>query len=87
MWVLSGTNFSPGCDISLAGEYRNSIMVTIDWLRSCPKSLAKWKRDAEAGYRQDSAILDDFLHTVEANFVRMYLIFLALQLFTYIFPV
>ncbi|KAH9987349.1 cytochrome P450 [Russula vinacea] len=35
--------------------------------RNRPKSLAKWKRDAEAWYRQDTALFEDLFHMVEAN--------------------
>ena len=35
------------------------------------KSLAKWKRDAEAWYKQDTAMFEGLLHMVEANAVRM----------------
>jgi hypothetical protein len=35
------------------------------------KSLAKWKRDAEDGYRQDTAMFESLFHMVEANVVRM----------------
>ncbi len=38
-------------------------------------SLAKWKRDAEAWYRQDSAMLEGLLRTVEENVVRKRLIY------------
>jgi hypothetical protein len=38
-------------------------------LRNCLKSLAKWKRDAEAWYKQDSAMFKGLLHMVEANVV------------------
>ena len=33
------------------------------------KSLAKWKQDAEAWYKQDTAMFDGLLHMVEANTV------------------
>ena len=33
------------------------------------KSLVKWKRDAEAWYKQDSAMFNGLLHMVEANVV------------------
>jgi hypothetical protein len=32
-------------------------------------SMARWKRDAEAWYRQDSETLDGLLQTVEENVV------------------
>jgi hypothetical protein len=31
--------------------------------------LAKWKREAEAWYKHDSAMLERLLHTVEENVV------------------
>ena len=34
--------------------------------------MAKWKRDAEAWYRQDTALFEDLFHMVEANVVRMW---------------
>ncbi|KAF8489337.1 cytochrome P450 [Russula emetica] len=37
------------------------------WLRHFPSSLAKWKRDAEAWYRQGSTMLEGLLHTVKTN--------------------
>ena len=37
--------------------------------RDCPKSLAKWKRDAEAWYKQDTAMFEGLLRAVEANVV------------------
>jgi hypothetical protein len=33
------------------------------------QSLAKWKREAEAWYRRDSAMLEGLLHAVEENVV------------------
>ena len=38
-------------------------------------SLAKWKRDAEAFCKQDSAMFEGFLRTVEENVVRMCLVY------------
>ena len=40
------------------------------------KSLAKWKRDAGAWYRHDTATFEGLFHPVEANVVRMCLNFL-----------
>jgi hypothetical protein len=37
-------------------------------------SLAKWKRNAEAWHRQDSAMFEGLLRTVEENFVRIALL-------------
>ena len=37
------------------------------------KSLAKWKRDAEAWYKQDTAMFERLFQTVEANIVRLFL--------------
>ncbi|KAF8485186.1 cytochrome P450 [Russula ochroleuca] len=37
------------------------------WLRHLPSSLAKWKRDAEAWYKQDTAMFGGLLHMAEAN--------------------
>ncbi len=34
------------------------------------QSLAKWKREAEASYRQDSVMFESLLHAVEENVVR-----------------
>ncbi len=34
-----------------------------------PQSLAKWKRDAEAGYKKDTAMFEGLFHTAEANVV------------------
>ena len=36
-------------------------------------SLAKWKRDAEAWYKQDTATFERLFKTVEANIVRLFL--------------
>ncbi len=48
--------------------------------------MAKWKRDAEAFYKENSAMLENDLHTVEANIVCSVLpYFLVLQLYTYNF--
>ncbi len=33
------------------------------------ESLAKWKREAETWYRQDTAMFEGFFQTVEANVV------------------
>ena len=38
-------------------------------MRDRTKSLAKWKRDAEAWYKQDTAMFEGLFHTVEANVV------------------
>ena len=38
------------------------------------QSLAKWKREAEAWYGRDSAMLEGLLHAVEENVVRKHLI-------------
>ena len=38
------------------------------------QSLAKWKRDAEAGYKKDTVMFKGLLHTAEANVVRVYLL-------------
>ena len=35
------------------------------------KSLVKWKRDAEASYKHDTAMFEGLFHTVEMNFVWM----------------
>ena len=35
------------------------------------KSLAKWKRDAETSYKQDTVVFEGLLRTVEDNVVRM----------------
>ncbi|KAI0270341.1 cytochrome P450 [Russula aff. rugulosa BPL654] len=40
------------------------------WLRHLPSSLAKWKRDAEASYKQDSTMLEGLLHTVKTNVAK-----------------
>ncbi|KAF8487323.1 cytochrome P450 [Russula ochroleuca] len=39
-------------------------------LRHLPSSLAKWKRVLEAGYKQDTAMFEGLLHTVEANVAK-----------------
>jgi hypothetical protein len=41
------------------------------------KSLAKWKRDAEAWHKQDSAMFEGLIHMVEANVVRLCLRYLC----------
>ncbi|KAI0270342.1 cytochrome P450 [Russula aff. rugulosa BPL654] len=37
---------------------------------SLAESLAKWKRDAEASYKQDSKMFEGLLHTVETNVAK-----------------
>jgi hypothetical protein len=44
-------------------------MITIYRLRNRPKSLAKWKRDAESWYKQDTALFESLLRMVEVNVV------------------
>ncbi|KAH9987341.1 cytochrome P450 [Russula vinacea] len=48
-------HFFPGCDISLADR---------------PKSLAKWKRDAEAWHKQDTAMFEGLFYMAEANVAK-----------------
>jgi hypothetical protein len=38
-------------------------------------SMAKWKRDAEAFHKENSAMLESHFHTVEANIVCIALLF------------
>jgi hypothetical protein len=33
--------------------------------------MAKWKRDAETSYKQDTAVFEGLLQTVEESVVRM----------------
>ncbi|KAF8463377.1 cytochrome P450 [Russula ochroleuca] len=40
------------------------------WLQHVPGSLAKWKRNAEAWYKQDSAMFEDLFNTVETNVAK-----------------
>jgi len=40
------------------------------WTRHIPSSLAKWKRDAEALYKQGSEMFDGLILTVEANVAK-----------------
>jgi hypothetical protein len=44
LWVLTRFNFSPGCDISQAGECRKYIIIPIDWLRIVQKA---WRNGSE----------------------------------------
>ncbi len=37
--------------------------------------MAKWKRDAEAFYKENSVMLENHFHTVEANIVCIALLF------------
>jgi hypothetical protein len=37
--------------------------------------MAKWKRDAEAFYKENSAMLESHFHTVEASIVCIALLF------------
>jgi hypothetical protein len=67
LWVLTWLSFSPGYDISQAGECRHPQHNRLS-LKSYD-SLAKWKRDAEASYKQDSLMLEGLLHTVKTNVV------------------
>jgi hypothetical protein len=39
------------------------------FIKELSKSLAKWKRDAETWYKQDTALFESLLHKVEANVV------------------
>ena len=52
--------------------------ISIDRDPTLHQSLAKWKREAEAWYGQDSAMLEGMLHTVEEQLVRKCLTY-ALQ--------
>ncbi|KAI0302992.1 cytochrome P450 [Russula brevipes] len=40
------------------------------WMRHIPSSLAKWKRDAEAWYKQDSAMFEGLIRMVETNVAK-----------------
>jgi hypothetical protein len=40
-------------------------------IKRLSKSLAKWKRDAEASYKRDTAMFEGLFHTVETNFVQI----------------
>ncbi|KAH9983998.1 cytochrome P450 [Russula vinacea] len=40
------------------------------WLRHLPSSLAKWKRDAESWYKQDTALFESLLRMVEVNVAK-----------------
>jgi cytochrome P450 len=40
------------------------------WLRHLPSGMAKWKRDAEAFYKENSAMLESHFHTVEASIAK-----------------
>ncbi|KAF8463381.1 cytochrome P450, partial [Russula ochroleuca] len=42
----------------------------LPWLRHLPSSLAKWRRDAEAWYKQDTAMFEGLIHMVEANVAK-----------------
>jgi hypothetical protein len=44
------------------------------WVEELSQSLAKWKRDAEAGYKKDTVMFKSFFYTAEANVVRICLI-------------
>ncbi len=44
-------------------------------IKKSSKSLVKWKREAEAWYRQDSAMFEDFFQVVEANVVWISLLY------------
>jgi len=51
-----------------AAAYPGAHLVEFfPWLRHVPSSLAKWKRNAEAWHRQDSAMFEGLLRTVEEN--------------------
>jgi hypothetical protein len=52
-------------------------------LRNRLKSLAKWKRDAEAWYKQDSAMFNGLLHMVETNVVCVSRIFVLNHYYSY----
>jgi hypothetical protein len=52
--------------------YSQLVSVTIilpSHIKMIENSMARWKRDAEAWYRQDSETLDGLLQTVEENVV------------------
>jgi len=43
------------------------LVELFPWMRHVPSSLAKWKRDAETWYKQDSAMFDGLIRTAETN--------------------
>ncbi|KAI0302989.1 cytochrome P450 [Russula brevipes] len=49
---------------SLPGAH---LVELFPWMRHIPSSLAKWKRDAESWYKQDSAMFDGLIRTAEIN--------------------
>ncbi|KAI0302988.1 cytochrome P450 [Russula brevipes] len=51
---------------SLPGAH---LVELFPWMRHIPSSLAKWKRDAESWYKQDSAMFDGLIRTAETNIV------------------
>src|SRR5258707_15875676 len=71
--VLTGSSFSPGCATCLAGEPYQLTTDQLPVILFDDHSLAKWKREAEGWYKQDSAMLEGLLRTVEDNVVRKYL--------------
>jgi hypothetical protein len=44
-------------------------------IKKSSKSLAKWKRDAEAWYKQDTAMFEGLFRKAEANVVRLFLMY------------
>jgi hypothetical protein len=68
--VLIGSSSSPGCVTYLAGEPYQLTTDSLSVILTDDHSLAKWKREAEGWYKQDSAMLEDLLQTVEDNAVR-----------------
>ncbi|KAH9987345.1 cytochrome P450 [Russula vinacea] len=49
---------------------RTYLVHFFPWLRYLPSGLAKWKRDAEAWYKQDTAMFERLFQTVEANIAK-----------------
>ncbi|KAF8485183.1 cytochrome P450 [Russula ochroleuca] len=53
-----------------AGFMGSHLVHFFPWLRHLPSSLAKWKRDAEAWYKKDSAMFEGLFRMAEANVAK-----------------
>ncbi|KAI0002868.1 cytochrome P450 [Russula compacta] len=53
--------------LTSAGSLGAHLVDFFSWMQYIPSSLARWKRNAEAWYKHDSAMLEGLLQTVEAN--------------------
>jgi len=55
---------------ALPGNY---LVEFFTWMRYIPSSIAKWKREAEEGYKEYSKMFVGMFHDVETRIVTSYL--------------